>query len=133
MSKSTVTKLFIAALIALAAGTVAAVIALGAALASDVFVMSGPVVVTVNESPLAFMLLAVGLAGGLAITGGAIAGFVSWIGALLNTAQLPSKMWFLALLLLGIFNLGFIAMIAYLIAGPDSTRPITPVTAPAPA
>ncbi len=51
--------------------------------------------------------------------GGLIVGFVSWIGALLNTAKLERKKWFVGLLLLGIFNFGFFAMIAYLIAGPD--------------
>ena len=60
---------------------------------------------------------------------------MSWIGALLNTSQLESKAWFLALLLLGIFNFGFFAMIAYLIAGPDGTSAATshraPVTATA--
>jgi len=131
MSKATVTKLFIAGLIAVAAGAVAMVIAVGAAFASDVFVVSGPDVVGVNGSPLAFALLGVAVIGGLTIIGGAIAGFVSWIGALLNTSQLQSKTWFLVLLLLGIFNLGFFAMIAYLIAGPDGTRRTAPVTAPA--
>ena len=57
----------------------------------------------------------------LAFTGGLIGGLISWIGALLNTSQLESKTWFLGLLLLGIFNFGFFAMIAYLIAGPDGT------------
>ena len=46
---------------------------------------------------------------------------MSWIGALLNTWQLESKAWFLGLLLLGIFNFGFFAMVAYVIAGPDGT------------
>ena len=44
---------------------------------------------------------------------------MSWIGALLNTSQVESKAWFIALLLLGIFSLGVFAMIAYVIAGPD--------------
>jgi hypothetical protein len=131
MSKATVTKLFIAGLIAVAAGAVAMVIALGAAFASDVFVLSGSDVVGVNGSPLAFALLAVAAIGGVTIIGGAIAGLVSWIGALLNTSQLQSKTWFLVLLLLGIFNLGFIAMIAYLIVGPDGTRRTVSGTAPA--
>ena len=52
---------------------------------------------------------------------GLIAGLVAWIGALLNTWQLDSKAWFVALLLLGIFNFGFFAMIAFLAAGPDGT------------
>ena len=50
---------------------------------------------------------------------------MSWIGALLNTWRLDSKTWFAILLLLGLFNLGFFAMIAYLIAGPDGTASAT--------
>ena len=52
---------------------------------------------------------------------GFVAGLVSWIGALLNTAQIANKRWFIVLLLTGIFSFGFIAMIAYVIAGPDGT------------
>ena len=37
----------------------------------------------------------------------------------MNTWQLDSKAWFIGLLLLGIFNLGFFAMVAYVLAGPD--------------
>ena len=48
-------------------------------------------------------------------------GLVAWIGALLNTWQLYSKAWFIGLLLLGILNLGFFAMVAYVLAGPDGT------------
>lgn len=57
----------------------------------------------------------------LAVVAGAIGGLASWIGALLNTWQLESRAWFVGLLLLGIFNLGFFAMVAYLLAGPDGT------------
>ena len=65
--------------------------------------------------------------------GGLLGGLVSWIGALLNTSQLDSKTWFLVLLLLGIFNFGFFAMTAYLIAGPDGTALAPRRSAPAPA
>jgi hypothetical protein len=54
--------------------------------------------------------------------GGAIGGLVSWIGALLNTAQLEDKTWFIILLVLGLLSFGLFAMIAYVIAGPDGTR-----------
>ena len=57
---------------------------------------------------------------------------MSWIGALLNTWRLDSKTWFAVLLLLGIFNLGFFAMVAYLIAGPDGTASPTRNTSQAP-
>ena len=65
--------------------------------------------------------MGLGGVGVVAIAGGLIAGLVSWIGALLNTWQLSSKAWFVGLLLLGIFNLGFFAMIAFLAVGPDGT------------
>ena len=110
---------FIGGLIAVVTGAIVAIAAIWVAIANDVFVMNGPDIVAVHGSALSWSLLGIALAGGLAIAAGAIAGLVSWIGALLNTAQLESKAWFLALLLLGIFSLGFFAMIAYLFAGPD--------------
>jgi len=120
MSKSTVTRLFIGGVIAVAAGATLAVAAVLLALANDVFVIVGSDIIDVRSSALAWSLLGLGIVGGIAILGGFAAGFVSWIGALLNTWQLESRTWFAVLLLLGIFNLGFVAMIAYLIAGPDS-------------
>jgi hypothetical protein len=121
MSKATVTKLFLGGALAVIAGSIVGVAAVWIAIANDVFVMNGPDIVGIQGSPLAWSMLGFGLVGALAIVGGLIAGFVSWIGALLNTSQLESKTWFLVLLLLGIFNFGFFAMIAYVIAGPDGT------------
>jgi len=43
--------------------------------------------------------------------GGALGQFVACIGALLNSAQLHDKTWFLVLLLVGLFSFGFIAMV----------------------
>jgi hypothetical protein len=135
MSKATVTRLFIGSIVAAGAGAVITIIAVALALANDVFIMNGPDVVGVEGSALALSLLGLGIAGGLAIVGGMIGGLVSWIGALLNTSQLESKAWFLGLLLLGIFNLGFLAMIAYVFVGPDGTnaavsrRGVAPVAA----
>ena len=102
MSKTTVTRLFIGSGIAIIAGAILAVAAVWLAIANNAFLMAGSDIV-----------------GGVAMAGGLIGGLVSWIGALLNTWQLDSKTWFAVLLLLGIFNLGFFAMIAYLIVGPD--------------
>jgi hypothetical protein len=105
--------------------------AVGIAIASNVFVMDGSDIVGLRGSPVAWASLAIGVGGVVAVIGGMIAGLVSWIGALLNTWQLESKAWFIGLLLLGIFNLGFFAMVAYLIAGPDGKATATPLTAPA--
>jgi hypothetical protein len=119
MSKATVTRLFIGGGLALIAGAVLAIAAVWIAIANDVFVMNGSDVVGIRGSALAFSLLGLAIVGSLAMMGGLIAGLVAWIGALLNTWQLDSKAWFIALLLLGIFNFGFFAMIAFLVAGPD--------------
>ena len=121
MSKATVTRLFIGSVIAVSAGAIVAVGAIWLAIANGVFQMSGPDIVGVQGSALAWVLLGLAIVGGIAITGGFIGGLVSWIGALLNTSQLESKTWFLVLLLLGIFNFGFFAMVAYLIVGPDGS------------
>jgi len=119
MSKATVTRLFIGGGIAIIAGSILAIAAVWIAIANDVFVMNGPDVVGLRGSGLAASMLGLAIVGALAIMGGLIAGLVAWIGALLNTWQLESKAWFIALLLLGIFNFGFFAMAAYLLRGPD--------------
>lgn len=126
MSKATVKRLFIGSLIAAAAGAIVAVGAVWLAIVNDVFVVSGQDIVGFNGSALAWILAGLGIAGAIAFTGALVGGLVAWIGALLNTSQLESKTWFLALLVLGIFNFGFFAMIAYLIAGPDSTAAPAP-------
>lgn len=120
MSKTSVTRLFISGGIAIVAGAIVAIAAVWVAIANDVFVMDGADIVGLSGGAFAWALLGLGAVGGLAIIGGLLSGFVAWIGALLNTWQLESKTWFAGLLLLGIFNLGFFAMIAYLIAGPDA-------------
>lgn len=132
MSKGIVTRLFIGAGLAMIAGAIAAILAVSIAIANDVFVMNGSDLVGLRWSPIAWLSLGLGIAGFLAIMGGLIAGLVSWIGALLNTWQLESKAWFIGLLLLGIFNLGFFAMVAYLIAGPDGKSAVAPSGAQAP-
>ena len=95
--------------------------------------MAGNEIVAIQGGALAWALIGVAVAGSLAAAGGVIAGFVAWIGALLNTSQLESKGWFVGLLLLGIFSFGFIAMIAYVIAGPDGKAAAAARVAPAPA
>jgi hypothetical protein len=126
MSKETVKRLFIGSLIAAAAGTIVAISAVWLAIANDIFVMNGQDIVGIQGSALSWILGALGLGGALGFTAGLIGGLISWIGALLNTSQLESKTWFLALLVLGIFNFGFFAMIAYVIAGPDGTATAAP-------
>src|SRR6185295_7480531 len=96
------------------------ILAVGLAMANDVFVMRGNDIIAVEGGSLGWALIGVIVVGAVTAAGGVIAGLVAWIGAVLNTWQLESKAWFVALVLLGIFNFGFVAMIAYVIAGPDS-------------
>jgi hypothetical protein len=121
MSKATVTRFFIGGLLAVLAGAILAVATVWVAIANDVFVMDGPDIVGLNGTPPGVALVGLGIVGAATMLAGFMAGLVSWIGALLNTAKLANKAWFIALLLSGVFSLGFIAMIAYVLAGPDGT------------
>src|SRR5688572_10026786 len=132
MSKSTVTRLFIGSLISLAAGAVVLLGSIGVAFANNVFVMNGNQLAAIEGGAAAWALIGLGVVGVLAIIGGLIGGLVSWIGALLNTWRVESKAWFVGLLLLGIFNFGCFAMIAYVIAGPDGRSNENARTAQAP-
>jgi hypothetical protein len=64
---------------------------------------------------------------------GSIGAVVAWVGALLNTAQLDDKTWFVVLLVLGLFSFGWLATAAYVIAGPDSSEHGATLTGSAPA
>jgi hypothetical protein len=135
MSKSTVTRLFVGGVVAMIAGIVAAVFFVLWAFASGGFVVSGHDVVGLDGTGFTWTMIGLIVASGFVILGGVIAGMVAWIGALLNTVQLADKTWFVLLLALGLLSFGFFAMVAYLIAGPDSTSsaasPAPPVNVPA--
>jgi hypothetical protein len=120
MTKATITKLFVGGVAAVVAGVVLAIIAVIAAFGSNIVEVNGHDVVGVEWSGLTWSILGVLILAGLAMVGGAIAGLVAWIGALLNTVQLEDKTWFVLLLVLGLLSFGLVAMIAYVIAGPDA-------------
>jgi H+/Cl- antiporter ClcA len=122
MSKGTVTKVFLGSVVAVIAGAVLAFAAVWIAYANGAFVMSGPDVIGVQSTPQAWTIIGLGIVAALAMIAGFIGGLVSWIGALLNTAQLEDKTWFIVLLVLGLLSFGVIAMFAYVIAGPDGER-----------
>ena len=131
MTKSLITRLFVGGLVTVIAGIIAATFLVFWAFASGGFEISGHDVVGVNGTSLTWTLIGLIVASGLVILGGVIAGIVSWIGALLNTAQLADKTWFVLLLILGLLSFGFVAMIAYVIAGPDGTSPAAVRSTPA--
>lgn len=133
MNKATVTRLFLTSLITAGVGAIVAIASIWVAIDNDVFVMRGADIIGIQGSGPAWVLLGTALAGAIAFTGALIGGFISWMGALLATAQLERKTWFVALLALGIFNLGLFAMIAYLFAGPDGRTTSTAQPSQSPA
>lgn len=91
------------------------------ALATGTFEMTGPDVTGFHLSASAPAALGLAFIGVLAIVGGAIGQFIAWIGAVVNTSRLDDKTWFVVLLVLGLLSFGFIAMLVYVLAGPDGT------------
>jgi hypothetical protein len=122
MSKPTIVKLSIGGMLAIFAGLLIAIIAALGILSGTDLVMRGPDVVGMRPSPAGAAFIGLTVLGTFAMIGGAVAGLVAWIGALLNTVQLDDKAWFVLLLVLGLLSFGFVAMVAYVIAGPDSTH-----------
>jgi hypothetical protein len=122
MTKSVITRLFVGGIVAVFAGLVLAAVAIVGAFANGVFVVDGSDVTGVHWSPFAWTMVGLMVVAILGMIAGAIAGLVAWIGALLNTVQLEDKTWFVVLLVLGLLSFGLVAMLAYVIAGPDATR-----------
>lgn len=127
MSKATVTRIFIGSMLAVLAGAVLAILTVTLAIANDIVAVRDTDIVAVEGGLLSWALLGIGLVAGAVILAGAVGGVAAWIGALLNSAQLESKRWFVSLVVLGMLSVGIVAMIAWLLAGPDGTadRPAT--------
>ncbi len=128
MSKSLITRVFVGSLIAFVGGILVFVAGLVVAFSNGVFIMDGPDVVGVNQSALGWSAIGLAAVGTITMIGGAIGQFVAWIGAVINTARLEDKTWFILLLVLGLFSFGFIAMLVYVLAGPDGYEPARPAS-----
>ena len=127
MSRSSIAKMFGGSLVAMVAALVLLAVAGGLAYANDSFVMDGPDVVGVRSTPFGWVMMGLAALAVLTLIGAAVAQFVAWIGAVVHTAELPDKTWFVVLLVLGVFSFGFIAMVIYLLAGPkDPELPRSP-------
>lgn len=130
MTKSTITKTWVAGLIVLIAGLIVGGICLGLMLAYGGTFQPAPsgngsdFVPSLDATfwtTLTFMILGFTVA-----AAGGVVQLVAWVGALVNTYQLLDKTWFIILLAGGLIGfgfplIGFAAMIAYIIAGPDGT------------
>ncbi len=120
MSKPAITRLFKAAIAFVVAGSVSGTAVAIWALANRAITLGGSPFVTFNPATVAGAI--VGLVIASVLTGvGTIAAIVAWVGALANTARLEDKTWFTTLLVSGLVRFGWIAMIAYVVRGPDGT------------
>ncbi|HST90080.1 MAG TPA: hypothetical protein VLJ14_17030 [Ktedonobacterales bacterium] len=130
MRKSTITKTWIAGVILMAAGLLVGGVSLGLMLA-----YGGQFTPAPGENGYDFVprldgffwtMVSLMIAGFAVAAIGGIVQLTAWIGALVNTYQLADRTWFVVLLAGGLLGLafgivGFAAMVAYVIAGPDST------------
>ena len=141
MSKFTITRIWIAGLIALAAGLIVGGAGLGLLLAygghfAPAVIGSGyDFIPTING--YFWVMISLMVVGFTVAAAGGVVQLAAWIGALVNTYQLADKAWFIVLFATGLLGLGFglvgfAGMIAYVIAGPDgmaveqSRTPLTP-------
>jgi hypothetical protein len=120
-SKSTITLLFIAAIAFLVAGWVLGIAVAMSALAGGAVALGGPQLVTFDPAPIGAALAGIGVASLLTAIGAGF-GFASWLAALRNTWGLEDKAWFLGLLGLGVARFGWLALIAYVLRGPDAAK-----------
>jgi hypothetical protein len=128
MKKSTIVRTWLGGLVALAAGLLVAAVSIGLMLAyGGTFTQASSTggydfVPTLDGF---FWMTVGGIVIGCAFAAaGGLIQLVAWIGALISTYRVPDKTWFAILLAGGVLGLafglvGFAAMVAYLIAGPD--------------
>ncbi len=128
MKKSLITKTWIAGLVVFIVGLIIGGVSLGLMLA-----YGGHFTAAANGNGSNFVpsldsvfwtTVSVMSAGFLVAAAGYIGLLAAWIGSIVNTYPLQDKTWFIVLLVGGVLGLGFgllgfAAMLAYLIAGPD--------------
>lgn len=128
MAKPTITRMWLAGLVVLAVGLLVAGVGIALMLAyGGTFTKapSGNHYDFVPNLDGVFWTNVVGIVTGLFLVAiGSVIQLVAWIGAIVNTYQLPDKTWFAIVLAggligLGVGGVGLAAMVAYLIAGPD--------------
>lgn len=131
MTKTAISKIWIAGLIAIVAGLIVGGVSLGLMLANG-----GHYIPAANGNGYDFIPRLDGyfwstvsfmIGGFTVVAAGGIAQLVAWIGALVNTYPLADRTWFVVLLAGGLIGMAFglvqfAVMIAYIIAGPDGAH-----------
>ena len=124
MSKQTINRVFVVSLVAVVIGIALALVPVIAALCTGTWTFSGSELTDFQLSPGAVTsTIGFAIVGGLLVIAGSIGQLVAWIGALINTSRLVDKTWFIVLLVTGLLSFGFIAMLVYVLGGPDDAEP----------
>ncbi|SNS08468.1 hypothetical protein SAMN04488107_1266 [Geodermatophilus saharensis] len=129
MGKRQIARLFVGSLLAVVAGLALMALGGGLAIANDVLVTRGPDVVGVDAGAGGWVLIALAIVGVLVLLAAGVGLLVAWVAALVVTARLEDKTWFLVLLVTGLVSLGIVGMVLYLVAGPDD-QPARPPAQP---
>lgn len=146
MTKSTITKTWIGGLATFAAGILASLVGvflmLGYAGTFTQVAGTNNYDFTPNIDGFFWTTVSIIVIGGVIALVGGIVQLAAWIGALFNTYLVPSKGWFLIVLLGGLLSFffapfGFAAMLAYVVGGPDGStyqhaQPPAPAQRPSP-
>ena len=129
MTRSTILRLFVGSLIAAVVGSALFTLAAALGLGNEVLIMSGPDVVGLRPGALSATMIVTAGAALLLWTGATVAILVAWVGAIINTANLPSKTWLVIELVIGLLGLPFVAVLAYVVGRPEETAyPQAPIT-----
>jgi hypothetical protein len=121
MAKQTINRLFVGGLGLMLLGIALVLITVAAFLCTATWTVSGTQVTNFELNPDVTWTIGFAAVGGVLFSIGALLQFISWIGALMNTSRLEDKVWFVVLLVTGVLTFGFIAMLAYVLIGPDGT------------
>lgn len=128
VAKSTITRLFAVSAVLVAAGAVIGTAAVIIALVNGAVRLGGDPFIQLDPGQIAGAVAWLVVASIIAAIG-SIGAIASWAGALLNTSRLEDKTWFTAILGLGLVSFGWIAMVVYVLKGPDSTKVARTATA----
>ncbi|HZA74457.1 MAG TPA: hypothetical protein VE476_16310 [Propionibacteriaceae bacterium] len=121
MTRSVIVRLFVGSLIGAGVGTALFVLAAAVGIGDEVLIMNGPDVVGIRPGALSTMMIVTAGLASLLWMAATVAVVVAWVGAIINTASLPSKTWLAIELVLGLLGLPFVAVLAYVVGRPEAT------------
>jgi hypothetical protein len=121
MTRSTILRLFVGSLLGAAVGTALFVLVAALGFGNEVLIMNGPDVVGFRPGALSATMIVLAGVATLLWAAATVAIVVAWVGAIINTANLPGKAWLVIELVLGLLGFPFVAVLAYVIGRPEAT------------